>query len=68
MRCDASGVTFLANFCVCDVPFCIVSLARMLLQDFCAMMCEGCVGKQAFMRIKGVIVLGSWEVVPDSVG
>ena len=38
IRYDASGVTFFANFCVCDVPFCIVSLARMLLQDFCTVL------------------------------
>ena len=35
IRYDASGVTFYVNYYVCDVPFCIVSVARMLLQDFC---------------------------------
>ena len=32
---DASGVTLFTNYYVCDVPFCIVSVAQMLLQDFC---------------------------------
>ena len=38
IRYDASGVTFFDNYYVCDVPFCIVSVARMLLQDFCTVL------------------------------
>ena len=35
---DASGVTLFANYFVCDVPFCIVSVARMLLEDSCTVL------------------------------
>ena len=38
IRYDAAGVTLFTNYYVCDVPFCIVSVARMLLQDFCAVL------------------------------
>ena len=38
VRYDASGVTFFVNYYVCDVPFCIVSVARMLLQGFCTVL------------------------------
>ena len=38
IRYDASGVTLFTNYYVCDVPFCIVSVARMLLQDFCTVL------------------------------
>ncbi len=37
VRYDASGVTLFTNY-VCDVPFCIVSVARMLLQVFCTVL------------------------------
>ena len=40
IRYDASGVTLFTNYYVCDVPFCIVSVARMLLQDFCTVLTE----------------------------
>ena len=38
IRYDASGVTLFTNYYVCDVPFCMASVARMLLQDFCAVL------------------------------
>ena len=38
IRYDASGVAFYVNDYVCDVPVCIVSVARMLLQDFCTVL------------------------------
>ena len=38
IRYDAAGVTLFTNYYVCDVPFCIVSVARMLLQDFCTVL------------------------------
>eukprot|EP00434_Breviolum_minutum_P039748 symbB.v1.2.035312.t1/scaffold4706.1/size36105/1 len=38
IRYDAAGVTLFTNHYVCDVPFCIVSVARMLLQDFCTVL------------------------------
>ena len=38
IRYDAAGVRLFTNYYVCDVPFCIVSVARMLLQDFCAVL------------------------------
>ena len=38
IRYDAAGVTLFTKYYVCDVPFCIVSVARMLLQDFCTVL------------------------------
>ena len=38
IRYDAAGITFYVNYYVCDVPLCIVSVARMLLQDFCTIL------------------------------
>ena len=38
IRYDAAGVTLFTNYYVCDVPFCIESVARMLLQDFCTVL------------------------------
>ena len=38
IRYDAAGVTPFTIYYVCDVPFCIVSVARMLLQDFCTVL------------------------------
>ena len=35
IRYDTPGAVLFINYYVCDVPFCIVSVARMLLQDFC---------------------------------
>lgn len=43
IRYDASGVTLYANanYYVCDVPFCVVSVPRMLSQDFRAVLSKG---------------------------
>ena len=38
IRYDAAGVRLFTNYYVCNVLFCIVSVARMLLQDFCAVL------------------------------
>ena len=38
IRYDAPGTVLYINNYVCDVPFCIVSVARMLLQDFCTVL------------------------------
>ena len=38
IRYDALGAVLFINYYVCDVPFCIVSVARMLLQDFCTVL------------------------------
>ena len=38
LRYDAPGATLFMNYYVCDVPFCIVSVERMLLQDFCTVL------------------------------
>ena len=38
IRYDAAGVKLFTNYYVCDVPFCIVSVARIFLQDFCAVL------------------------------
>ena len=35
IRYDTPETVLYINYYVCDVPFCIVSVARMLLQDFC---------------------------------
>ena len=37
IRYDASDTALYVNYYVCDVPFCIVSVARMLLQDYCTL-------------------------------
>ena len=38
IRYDAPETVLYINYYVCDVPFCIVSVARMLLQDFCTVL------------------------------
>ena len=38
IRYDASDTALYVNYYVCDVPFCIVSVARMLLQDYCTIL------------------------------
>ena len=38
IRYDAPETRLYINYYVCDVPFCIVSVARMLLQDFCTVL------------------------------
>ena len=38
IRYDAPETILYINYYVCDVPFCIVSVARMLLQDFCTVL------------------------------
>ena len=35
IRYDAPETVLYINYYVCDVPFCILSVARLLLQDFC---------------------------------
>ena len=34
VKYDAAGVSLFVNYYVCDVPFCLVSVARMLLQGY----------------------------------
>ena len=38
IRYDAPETRLYINYYVCDVPFCIASVARMLLQDFCTVL------------------------------
>ena len=38
IKYDANGVTLYVNYYVCDVPFCLVSVARLLLQNYCAVL------------------------------
>ena len=38
IRYDAPETVLYINYYVCDVPFCIVSVARLLLQDFCTVL------------------------------
>ena len=38
IRYDAPETRLYINYYVCDVPFCIVSVARLLLQDFCTVL------------------------------
>ena len=41
IKYDSDGVTLFVNYYVCDVPFCLVSVARPLLQDYCAVLGKG---------------------------
>ena len=41
IKYDSDGVTLFVNYYVCDVPFCLVSVARLLLQDYCAVLGKG---------------------------
>ena len=42
LKYDAAGVSLFVNYYVCDVPFCLVSVARMLLQGYWAVLGKDC--------------------------
>ena len=42
IRYDAAGVLLFVNYYVCDVPFCLFSIARMLLQGYWTVLGKDC--------------------------
>lgn len=42
-RYNADGVTMFVNYYVCDAPFCLVSVARLILQGYWTVLGKGCV-------------------------
>ena len=42
IKYDAAGVSLFVNYYVCDVPFCLVSVARMLLQGYWTVLGKDC--------------------------